>query len=137
MASRVIKNKTSEFISSLLVSKGDLMTRDSNSVVRLPVGTDGQVLTADSTQAAGLKWATVSGGGSGTPHAPEVFTVNATIISTLQVGLSAIPISDSLFVILNGSVLDPSNYVLIGTIIQFVPAIGFVLGDIIDARYQT
>ena len=38
-------------------SKGDLITRTSTAVVRQPIGTDGQVLTADSTQADGMKWA--------------------------------------------------------------------------------
>lgn len=38
-------------------AKGDLVARGSSSNVRLPVGTNGQVLTADSTQAAGVKWA--------------------------------------------------------------------------------
>lgn len=39
-----------------LTTKGDLVTY-SSSVVRLAVGTNGQVLTADSAQATGVKWA--------------------------------------------------------------------------------
>jgi hypothetical protein len=39
-----------------LTSKGDLLTRDATMNVRLPVGTNGQVLVADSTQDPGLKW---------------------------------------------------------------------------------
>jgi hypothetical protein len=41
---------------SPLTTKGDLFGH-SNVDVRIPVGSDGQVLTADSTQAAGVKWA--------------------------------------------------------------------------------
>jgi hypothetical protein len=41
---------------ALTLTKGDLVTYDTQ-VTKLPVGTDGQVLTADSTQAKGIKWA--------------------------------------------------------------------------------
>jgi hypothetical protein len=47
-----------------LTTKGDLVTFD-KAVTRLGVGTDGQVLTADSTQAKGIKWAAAPGGGGG------------------------------------------------------------------------
>jgi len=41
--------------------KGDLLVyRGEGDVVRLPVGTNGQVLTADSTSELGVKWATPS-----------------------------------------------------------------------------
>jgi len=47
-----------------LTTKGDLEVY-STSQTRLPVGTNGYVLTADSAEATGLKWAASSGGGGG------------------------------------------------------------------------
>lgn len=46
-----------------LTTKGDLIAF-STAATRLPVGTDGYVLTADSAEASGIKWAESSGGGS-------------------------------------------------------------------------
>ncbi len=45
---------------SPLTTKGDLLTHNGVNNIRLPVGTDGFVLMADSTQASGLKWAASS-----------------------------------------------------------------------------
>lgn len=38
-------------------TKGDLTVRNDTTNIRLPVGSDGQVLTADSAEASGIKWA--------------------------------------------------------------------------------
>jgi hypothetical protein len=47
-------------------AKGDLVAHDGTDNVRLGVGADGYVLTADATQTTGVKWAPASGGsGSG------------------------------------------------------------------------
>lgn len=41
-------------------TKGDLLVRDATELQRLPVGTNDQVLTADSTQDLGVRWGTVA-----------------------------------------------------------------------------
>jgi len=48
-------------VSIPLTTKGDLFGYDTGNA-RIPIGTNNQVLTADSTQALGLKWATPAGG---------------------------------------------------------------------------
>ena len=45
-------------------TKGDLIVSNGTDNVRLGVGTDAYVLTADSTAASGIKWAAASGGSS-------------------------------------------------------------------------
>ena len=58
-------------------TKGDLIARATAQVTRLPVGTDGTILMADSTQALGVKWATVSGGGGGGAQTPWTSNIDA------------------------------------------------------------
>ena len=49
--------------SGTLTTKGDLLTRTSSALTRLPVGvTNGHVLTVDSTTSEGIKWAAGGGG---------------------------------------------------------------------------
>jgi hypothetical protein len=59
-------------LKTTLTAKGDLyVATASGTVTRLPVGSNDQVLTADSAQAAGVKWA-AGGGGAGTPSSTVV-----------------------------------------------------------------
>lgn len=57
---------------SPLTTKGDLIGFDGVDNVRVGVGTNGFVLTADSTQTAGVKWAASSGGGGTSSPIPNL-----------------------------------------------------------------
>jgi hypothetical protein len=56
---------TSAVLPTLVDAKGDLLVGTAaDTVARLGVGTDGQVLTADSAAASGVKWAAAAAGGA-------------------------------------------------------------------------
>ena len=69
--------------SSPLTTKGDLLGY-STLDARLPVGTNDQVLTADSTETLGVKWA--DAGGGGTSDTPQTLTFAATMTPVLAGG---------------------------------------------------
>lgn len=46
-------------------TKGDILVENGSNVIRVAIGTNDQVLTADSAQASGIKWADSQGGGGG------------------------------------------------------------------------
>lgn len=60
-SSGALRQTTPSFDSiSPITTKGDLITNNGTSDVRLAVGANDYVLTADSTQATGLKWASAT-----------------------------------------------------------------------------
>jgi hypothetical protein len=81
---------------TLLTTKGDIIVATGNAtLVRQGVGTDGQVLTADSAQADGVIWATPATGGGMT-------LISTTTLSGASVTLSSIPQTyNSLFMVFN------------------------------------
>jgi hypothetical protein len=69
-------------------AKGDLIARGAAAPPgRLAAGTDGQVLSADSTQALGLKWITPAAGSTQTPWTGNINGAGFKLINTGQVGI--------------------------------------------------
>jgi len=67
---------------------GDLIVRGSSAVQKLPVGTNGQVLTADSTQALGVKWAGASSGSPQSPWASDIDAAGHALNSVGAIGVN-------------------------------------------------
>jgi len=85
-----VENGSRLTLTSLLTTKGDLLARDGSGAVRLPVGTDGQVLVADAAASAGVKWSpspiasngAVHLSGTGAPEGQVAAPVGSTYMQT-------------------------------------------------------
>jgi hypothetical protein len=81
-------------------TKGDLFTHDATVAARLAVGTDTYILTADSTQATGIKWAAATSVTGTTAGQQDQFTGDG--VTTVFV-LSGSPVANGIiYVSLNG-----------------------------------
>jgi hypothetical protein len=89
----VVQDDSNAIQNAIVDAKGDLIAATAaDTPARLAVGTNGQVLTADSTTATGLKWAAPAGGGKVLQVVSTTKTDTFTSTSTTNVditGLSA------------------------------------------------
>lgn len=80
----VAQDDSNAIQNAIVDAKGDLIAATAaDTPARLAVGTNGQVLTADSTAATGLKWATATSGGL-TLLATTTLTGGATTVSGIN-----------------------------------------------------
>jgi hypothetical protein len=94
--------------SSPLTTKGDLYTYSTTND-RLPVGTNGQVLVADSAEATGLKWSSGVGNWSASNFTGTSFTTTAGFEKFIYTGSSAQTLTA-----MNGSKTDGSMIQIVG-----------------------
>jgi hypothetical protein len=88
----VAQDDSNAIQNTIVDAKGDLIAATAaDTPARLAVGTNGQVLTADSTTATGLKWATAGGGGKVLQVVSAVYSTDTTTASTTfaDTGLTA------------------------------------------------
>jgi hypothetical protein len=93
---------------TIVDAKGDLLTATANDTpARLPVGTDAQILVADSTASTGLKWATPASGGGMTLLSTTSLTGAATItISSISQSYT------NLYILITGLTVTTGAYTL-------------------------
>jgi hypothetical protein len=79
----VTTDDTNAIQNAIVDAKGDLIAATAaDTPARLAVGTNGQVLTADSTAATGIKWATPSSGGKVLQVVQATTSTSTTVTST-------------------------------------------------------
>ncbi len=116
--------------SASVTTKGDIQGY-STSPARIPVGTDGQVLSADSTQALGVKWQNAGTNSIISNETPSGLVNGSNVTYTLVNS----PIVGTLKLYLNGQRQTyTTDYTLSGSTITMVVAP--VTGDIIRADYE-
>jgi hypothetical protein len=89
---QMLTNANAAIAKTIVDAKGDLIgATAADTPARLAVGTNGQVLTADSTAATGLKWAAVGGGGKVLQVVQATYSTSTNIATTTftDTGLSA------------------------------------------------
>jgi hypothetical protein len=102
----VAQDDSNAIQNSIVDAKGDLIAATANDTpARLAIGTNGQVLTADSTAATGMKWAAAGGGGS---TGPAFLAYRATSTQSVSAGTyTRIQFNAESFD--TGSCYDPTN----------------------------
>jgi hypothetical protein len=79
---------------SLLTAKGDLIVATGSATpVRLPVGSNGLVLLADSTQASGVRWGTGGGATNGVFFENDKVVATSYTITTGKNAMTAGPVT--------------------------------------------
>src|SRR5215831_5945870 len=76
------------FMVDQLTTKGDMPVHSATATTRLPVGSDGTVLIADSAQTLGVRWGSVAVGGSQSPWTTNIDAASFNLNNVNAVGVS-------------------------------------------------
>lgn len=104
-----------------VTTKGDILVRDASELIRLGVGANNQVLTADSAEASGVKWADAGGGGVKAlymdilPSGPAITSRFTTVQSSTTVHYQQASI-DNTYNTMGGRIILPSDLTSIDAI---------------------
>lgn len=136
---KLAANAVTLAILGIFSAKGDLVTYDGAAHQRLGVGADGTVLTADSTQANGIKWAAAGGGGLTAANFIFGETPAGTVNGTNPTfTLANTPTSGTVRLYVNGIRQNngsSNDWTISGGTITFVTASIPLTGDVILADY--
>lgn len=83
--------KAATVAGDVLTTKGDILSRSANALGRLGVGSNDQVLTADSSQTLGIKWAAAAAGYTQPTLGSTVIPSNTTVTTVNALTLTASP----------------------------------------------
>lgn len=97
----IFDGEVNRFVTSILTTKGDLAIRNSTTVQRLPIGSDGQILIVNSSEASGVQWIDKS-------MVSSYFKNNSNILNISDILLHSIP-QNLYYNTLNNFTLSPSN----------------------------
>lgn len=139
----VAQDDSNAIQNAIVDAKGDLIAATAaDTPARLAVGTNGQVLTADSTAATGIKWADPTGGGKVlqvvSTTKTDTFTSTSTTftdITGLSVSITPSSTSSKILVIYNVSGAQEQGQLAISRLMRNSTAIN--IGNSVGVRNQS
>ncbi len=128
--------------SDVLTTKGDVYVRTASTIVRLGVGTDGQVLTADSAQTEGIRWQSPASGDQENQESVTTENITGTDTALTDVLNNTPKNNASVVLYLNGVQQEQGagkDYTVSGTTITWLASTGTAVdmetSDVLLATY--